>query len=59
MDKRKYYEDEVSRILGEYQHEELNIISFYQSKIIGEVMKIDNEQYLMEIYNLAHALATK
>lgn len=59
MDTRKYYEDELSKILNKYQGENLNIITFYQTKIMELVMQIENEHNLLEIYNLANALVTK
>lgn len=59
MDTRKYYEDELSKILNKYQGENLSIITFYQTKIMELVMQIENEHNLLEIYNLANALVTK
>lgn len=58
MDTRKYYENEVDKILNQYQQDDFSIISYYQSKIVELVMQIDNESYLREIYNLADGLAT-
>lgn len=56
---RNYYEKEINKLLSEYQNDKVSLVNFYQTRIVELVLKIEDERYLMEIYNLAKALATE
>ena len=56
---RGYYEKEINKLLSEYQNDKVSLVNFYQTRIVELVLKIEDERYLMEIYNLAKALATE
>lgn len=56
---RDYYEKEINKLLSEYQNDKVSLVSFYQTRIVELVFKIEDERYLMELYNLAKALATE
>ncbi|MCR5722097.1 MAG: hypothetical protein K6G72_07125 [Lachnospiraceae bacterium] len=56
---RNYYEKEINKILSEYQNDKVSLVNFYQTRIVELVLKIEDERYLMELYNLAKALATE
>ncbi len=56
---RDYYEKEINKLLSEYQNDKVSLVNFYQTRIVELVLKIEDERYLMELYNLAKALATE
>ena len=56
---RDYYEKEINKLLSEYKNDKVSLVSFYQTRIVELVFKIEDERYLMELYNLAKALATE
>ncbi len=56
---RDYYEKEINKLLSEYQNDKVSLVNFYQSRIVELVFKIEDERYLMEIYNLAKALVAE
>ena len=56
---RNYYEKEINKLLSEYQNDKVSLVNFYQTRIVELVLKIEDERYLMEIYNLAKALVAE